>query len=323
MRAMVTGGTGFVGANLVRRLVRQGYEVHLLVRPGHARWRISDVLGELRLHESDLSDADQVGQLVSAVRPVQVFHLAVHGAYPSQTDYRRMVETNVVGTMNLVHAALLAGVEVFVNTGSSSEYGFKDHPPAEDEMVEPNSPYAVTKASATMFCQYLAREHGMHVPTLRLYSVFGPYEEPTRLIPTLIMRGLKGEFPPLAAPDIARDYVYVGDVVDAYLLAANRPSREPGPIFNVGTGTQTTLRELIALARQTLPVRGEPSWGSMPNRRWDTGIWVANSHKIQGELGWRPSVDLAHGLRATIAWLTDDPTIMELYARGSVGHPAL
>ena len=95
----------------------------------------------------------------------------------------------------------MTGVETFVNTGSSSEYGLKDHPPAEDESVEPNSIYAAAKAAATMLCQQAAASDGMNVSTLRLYSTYGPWEDPNRLIPALAVEGLRGEFPPLVAPD--------------------------------------------------------------------------------------------------------------------------
>jgi len=105
---------------------------------------------------------------------------------PSQVDVQRMLQTNIFGTANLVQACLKTGFDTFVNTGSSSEYGFKDHAPSENELPEPNSHYAVAKVSATMFCQFTARNQKVHIPTLRLYSVYGPFEEPTRLLPRVI-----------------------------------------------------------------------------------------------------------------------------------------
>src|SRR5207237_854558 len=140
--------------------------------------------------------------------------------YSSQTDLSQMVRTNFTSTINLVESCLKTGFEVFVNTGSSSEYGFKNHAPSEDEAIEPNSDYAVSKAVATLYCRHKARQKNVHIPTLRLYSIYGPYEEPTRLMPALLIRGLSGELPPLVNPDIARDYVYTEDAVDAFLLAA-------------------------------------------------------------------------------------------------------
>jgi len=312
-RALVTGGTGFVGANLVRRLLRDGHEVHLLVRRGYTQWRIEAIRADVCLHEVDLTDADAVMRVVGAIQPDWVFHLAAHGAYPSQTDLSRMVQTNVIGTINLVEACLKAGFEAFVNTGASSEYGFKDHAPSEREWLEPNSHYAVTKASATLYCRYTGQSQGVHLSTLRLYSVYGPYEEPTRLMPRLILRGLEGKLPPLVSPDVARDYVYVDDVCDAYTLAASRPEQEPGVVYNVGTGVQTTLRDVVDVARRVLGVAVEPAWGSMPERCWDTSVWVADSRRIQQTLGWQPRYTLERGFRCMVDWFRDRPALQRCY----------
>ena len=306
-RVILTGGTGFVGANLARRLLRDGHELHLLVRPGYQPWRIEEIRAEVQLHERHLHEVEAVSRLVSQIRPEWVFHLAAHGAYSWQTDWEQMVQTNIQGTMSLLSACLKTGFEAFVNTGSSSEYGFKDHAPAESEPIEPNSPYAVTKAAATMFCRQAAQSQRAHVPTLRLYSVFGPYEDPGRLLPVLIMRGLSGEWPPLADPEVARDFVYVDDVVEACLLAATRRTPEWGPIYNVGTGVQTTLREAVAAARQVMGITAEPVWNDMPNRRWDAKVWVSDNRKLREQLGWQPRRTFAEGLRLMRDWFRQAP----------------
>src|SRR5438552_13936928 len=143
-RAAVTGATGFVGACLARRLLRDGHEVHLLVRPAHQRWRIADIERDVRVHVVDTHDGAAVARAVAAIRPEWVFNLMAHGAYSSQTDADEIVRTNLLGAIHLMDAARAAGAEAFVQTGSSSEYGFKDHPPREDEALAPNSTYAMT-----------------------------------------------------------------------------------------------------------------------------------------------------------------------------------
>jgi dolichol-phosphate mannosyltransferase len=225
-----------------------------------------------------------------------------------------MVQTNVVGTANFLEACLGAGFEAFVNTGSSSEYGFKDHAPAEDEWPDPNSYYAVTKLSTTLYCRYSAQRYGVRIPTLRLYSVYGPYEEPSRLLPTLILHGTRNELPSLADPAIARDYVYIEDVCDAYLLAAGHSLSEPGAVYNVGTGIQTPLSEVVSLTRQVLGVTAEPDWGSMPARLWDTSVWLSDSRKIRRELGWTPRYSFDEGFRNTVAWFSRGSSLPSVYA---------
>lgn len=302
-RALVTGASGFVGAVVARRLLADGHDVHCLVRPESDAWRLQGV--DAPQHEVDLADEPRVSTLLRSVRPEWIFHLATHGAYASQTDSRRMVGTNVLATMNLVEAALDVGFEALVNAGSSSEYGFSDHPPSEDERAEPNSTYALTKLSQTLFCRFAARQQDVHMPTLRLYSVYGPYEEPTRFVPTLIAHGLDGRLPPLASPEIARDFVYTDDVAEAFVLAAERQDTERGGIYNVGTGTQTKLRDAVRLARETFDITAEPAWKTMPDRAWDTTTWVANVHKIERELGWKASTPFNDGFRRFSAWIGD------------------
>lgn len=313
-RALVTGASGFVGANLARRLLADGHEVHLLLRPGHQPWRIEGIRQELRVHEVDLLDSAALAGAVAEARPDWVFHLAAHGAYSWQEDFQRILATNLHATIGLLDACLKTGFEAFVHAGSSSEYGLKDHAPAETEAVVPNSHYAVAKAAATLYCQFVARRDRLPVTTLRLYSAYGPFEEPRRLMPMLVLRGLEGGFPPLVAPDTARDYVYVDDVVEAFILAAEDARRQPGEIYNIGSGTQTTLRELAATARRVMDIGNEPVWGTMPQRRWDTSVWVADPRLAADRLSWRPRRTLEEGLRRFVTWFRSEPWIAPHYA---------
>ena len=311
-RALVTGGTGFVGANLVRRLLQEGHTVGLLVRERHDPWRLSDVSGKLQWIPMSFEEDDVLKAALADFKPHWVFHLAAHGAYSWQQETGSILKTNVLGTASLLDACLRVGFEAFVNTGSSSEYGFKDHPPHEDESLEPTSPYAVSKAAATLYCAQAARASGAPIVTLRLYSAYGPWEEPRRLIPQLIARGLEGRLPPLASPDTARDYVYAADVCDAFLLAA-RKRHEPGAVYNVGTGVQTTLRQAVEATRRVLGVTAEPTWKSMPDRSWDTSTWVADSSLVKARLGWAPATSLDRGLRLTADWLAGNPHVKDRY----------
>jgi nucleoside-diphosphate-sugar epimerase len=309
---IVTGGTGFVGANLVERLVKEGHNVHLLVRPEYKDWRIRDLLPHLRIHIINLLDSELVRTTVAAIRPDWVFHLAAYGAYSWQDNFNEAIQTNFLCTVNLVEACREVGFEAFVNTGSSSEYGFKDHAPAETEWIDPNSYYAVTKASATLFCRYTAHRYNICIPTLRLYSVYGPFEDRDRLIPNAILHGLKGKLPPLADPEIVRDFIYVRDVEKAYLLLASQANAKAGEVYNLGTGIQTSLREVVALAKQVLNLSIEPQWGTMRNRAWDTSIWKANNASILG-LGWRPEYTFEQGFRQTVEWFQNRPELLSYY----------
>jgi UDP-glucose 4-epimerase len=313
-RVVLTGATGFIGANLARRLLADGHDVSVLLRPGCSPWRLEGIRGDLRVHDVDLTDATGVAAAIRQVRPDWIFNLAAHGAYSWQTELHAMLMTNLLGTVNLLEAAVSSGFEAFVQTGTSSEYGAKDHSPPEVEWLEPNSHYAVTKASATLFCRYTGQTTGLGVRTLRLYSVYGPWEEPTRLMPTLVMRGIHGELPSLVSPSTARDYVYVDDVVDATIAAAATPGQEPGAVYNVGTGRQTTLSEVVDLVRAEMGIAAEPVWGTMAPRTWDTDVWVADIARINAQLRWEPRYALPEGFRLLIGWLADCGDIRDRYA---------
>ena len=300
-RCLITGASGFVGANLVRRCLRDGHETHAFLRPEHQAWRVADLAPHLQTHAVDLQNGDKVREIVRRIRPDWVFHLAAYGAYSHQTGLARMLEVNVAGTATLVDACVEAGAEAFVYTGSSSEYGYKDHPPREDEMLEPNSHYAISKAAATHYCRYAAHATGFNTVIVRLYSIYGPYEDPGRLIPVLIAHGLRGTLPPLVSPATARDFVHVDDAVDGLLVLAQKSAR-PGAVYNLCTGVQTTMATVVETARRLMGIAVQPVWSSMPRRSWDTDIWVGSPAAMEQEIGWRAQTDFAAGLERTIDW---------------------
>ena len=301
--ALVTGGAGFVGANVVRRLVRDGLDVHVIVHDDADGWRLAGV-APLETHACSVTDAAAVDAVVRSVQPSWVFHLAAHGAYAHQTDHARMVAVNTLGTFNLLDAlARTGGCEGFVHTGSSSEYGFKDHAAGEDELVVPESVYAITKCAATHAVSHWAHQTGLPASSVRLYSVYGPWEEPTRLVPRLVVAALAGALPPLVSPSTARDFVWVDDAVEGIVAAARHAARRPGAVWNIGSGVQTTLEQLVAVARDVFAVVEEPQWGSMANRAWDTDRWIADPRRARDELAWEAVTGLEAGLRAFGQWL--------------------
>ena len=312
-RALVTGAAGFVGANLVRTLAQAGHNVTAVSRPGGDDWRLRQLGDAVRLIAADLRDDGNAAALIDAERPEWVFHVAAHGAYSWQRDTMGIMRSNVLATAALADAAADAGCEAFVHAGSSSEYGRKDHAPREDEPAEPNSAYAVAKLAATEYCRHLGASGQLPAVTLRLYSVYGPWEDPRRLMPALIAHGLAGNLPPLAKRETARDYVLADDVSAAFLAAAASADRAAGRIYNIGTGHQTTLEELVALARRQLPIRAEPEWESTASRSWDTDTWVSDPGRAHHDLGWRAQTSLDEGFAGLTEWLVSAQELHDRY----------
>jgi nucleoside-diphosphate-sugar epimerase len=281
--------------------VNTGFAVHALVRPDVDTWRLTGIHPLLNLHEVDLAEASAVRGLLRRTSPTVVVHCATHGAYASQADLRTILETNVLASGELFLACLETGVRLVVNVGSSSEYGFKSEPMRESDRLEPNSVYAVGKAAQTHLATLMGKTGPTAIVTFRLFSVYGPFEEPTRLVPTLIRRARASLDLELADPDIAHDFVFVEDVVDA-LVDFTPQLGHSGEVFNLGSGRQTTLRELAKVVLDIVPSSSRCRFGVFPARHWDTTTWLADTTIARGRLGWSARHDLRQGLSKTAAW---------------------
>lgn len=299
-KILITGGAGFVGANLLRRLLEDNHEIHLFLSKETNTWRIQDVLDRVRIYHCNLTDKEAVGDSIKKIKPAIIYHLATHGAYADQTAEEKIIQTNLMGFINLLNACKKYGFKKFVNTGSSSEYGFKKSAMKETDLLEaPYSCYAFSKASATLYAQYIAEKEKLPIVTLRLFCVYGDYEEPIRFLPRLITNCLKNIPTPLARQETARDFIYIKDVIEAY-VRVTEVETEPGEIFNVGTGKQNTLKEVVDTVIALTGTKISLSWNSFPSRDWDSCAWQADISKIREKVGWYPKYTLQQGITKTI-----------------------
>jgi nucleoside-diphosphate-sugar epimerase len=301
---LVTGASGFIGSHLVRRLAGSGADVHVFLRSSSDTRRLGDITGRLERHAADLTDPASLRTAVLRVRPRTIFHCASWGGHPGQTDGAAIFGTNLAGTFHLLAACEEAGFDRFVHTGSSSEYGMKSPPMSEEDEPAPVDAYGASKAGATLWCRAAAISRGLPVVTLRLFSPYGPWDDPVRLIPSVSRAFLNGRSPRLASPSGARDFVYIDDVVDACLLAASVPSAA-GEIINAGSGRQATVGEVVDILSRLIPGSPAPSWGSISPRPGPP-VWVAGIGKARRILGWEPKVPLEDGLRRTVEWMRDE-----------------
>lgn len=298
---LLTGAAGFIGANLSRQLLKEGHEVHAILRETSNLWRIEDIVEEMNIHKADLSSANAVHAIVEKVNPKLVFHLAAYGGYHMQQDKQQIIASNVVGTTNLLNAAKKAKVECFVNTGSSSEYGFKDKPMHETDLAQPVNFYGVSKVFSTLLCSYAWLVEKVPTVTLRLFSVYGYFEEQHRLVPYIINCCLKKQQPKLASPRSVRDFVFIEDVVEAYLLASKKQEAF-GEAINIGSGKQHSVGDVVETVCSLCKAAIVPLWGAEQPRPTELKNWVADITKAKKVLGWKPKHELREGLLKTIKW---------------------
>lgn len=311
-RALITGAGGFIGANIVRALLRAGAEVHAAVRPEGRLWRLSGVRSQITLYRLDINDGAAVQQTIRDVRPDICIHLAMPGGHPPDLQTRaEQLRTSVIGTWNLIDALISVSCRRFVHVSSSLVYGPHAEPLQETMYPQPSTFRGMTKAAADAVCEYVARAGSLPCVIIRPFSVYGYWEGPTRLIPTAVLAALRHSPMRLTTPGYQRDFIFVDDVVDLCLLALQHPEA-PGEIFNAGSGQQWSNEEVVALIQgvsgESITIEPE----EFPARPPDTAHWMADISKARRVLGWTPTHTLRSGLEKTVAWYREH---LDLYER--------
>lgn len=313
-RILVTGAAGFVGANLVRRLLTDYPEtqLYLTVRDSSSLWRLDDVLSKVNLVDVDLTDRPGLEKAIAKIQPEVIFHLAAYGAYARDNTLSQAVSTNIVGLQNLLESLDKTEYKLFVNTGSSSEYGYKNEPMAENDLLEPNSYYSATKGAATMLASSYGQLNNKPIVTLRLFSIYGPYEEPGRLIPTVTLKALHNTQIDMAGGTIVRDFVYVEDAIDAYLACLKLKDFKQR-VFNVCSGIQSPILKTAKTIKKLARSESKIVVGTYQPRPWDSATWVGDPKISRQVLGWKPKHTLEQGLAESIKWFAAH---QELYTEG-------
>lgn len=309
-KILISGATGFIGANLARKSLEAGNEVYIISRAASDKWRISDILKILHEFSVDLLDYERLESVICEIKPEIIFHTAIYGGYPFQKNINKTIQTNFIGTANLIEACSKIGFENFVNTGSSSEYGQKNAPMKERDSLDPDNIYGASKAGATLFCRTKSKFEKLPITTLRLFSPYGYYEESSRLVPSVILSCLKKENPMLSSPESVRDFVFIDDVIDAYFAAAKTPN-VVGEIFNIGGGRQSSIKEVVNKILGLMESDIEPQWGSIPERSNEPKIWQADISKARTILNWQPKHSLWQGLGDTVKWFEKNISLYE------------
>lgn len=309
-KILITGATGFVGANIVHRFLTEGASVIIFTRKTSNKWRIKDILKDVAEYSVDLLDESELENTILHIKPEIIFHTATYGGYPFQCESKKIFGTNCIGTVNLVNACRKIDFGLFVNMGSSSEYGIKHQPMKENDWLEPITDYGVSKAFATLYCQAVAKRENKSIVTFRLFSPYGYYEASIRLIPSLIISCLKGRNPEVSSPNPVRDFIFIEDLIDSYVKAIENKGRIIGEVFNVGYSRQHSVGEVVDEIIKLIGNKVNPEWESISNPRVEPKIWQADISKAKKLLSWQPKYDLTHGLKKTINWFKEN---IELY----------
>ena len=304
MRALVTGGAGFIGSNLADALIESGHEVRILdnLSTGFAE----NLPPDAEFFEGDICDEELVAEAVDGVEVI--FHQGARGSVAKSVETPLVTDLwNVHGTLTVLEAARRGGVRRVVAASSSSVYGgVAPRPTVESAPLTPKSPYAVTKMTGEHYLRVYWELFGLETVSLRYFNVYGPRQDPgsayAAVIPKFIAALRAGEAPTVHGDGRqSRDFAFVADVVAANVAAATAPADAcAGKAYNVAGGSERSLLDLLAILSDLLGVSVEPVHSEA--RAGDVRHSFADTTAARTDLGWAPSIDIGEGLRQTAAW---------------------
>jgi UDP-glucose 4-epimerase len=310
-RVLVTGGAGFIASHLVRRLLAEGADVTVQVKYQSVidNPRLAAVWSNIRLMEADLRNPDSLAQ-IRKHKPQLIYHLAAYNHVgDSFLHVSEAIDSNAKGSVNVLEA--YQDYERFVYVSTSEVYGYQTQVPfQEDATPAPLSPYAIGKYSGELYARLKWRSLRRPVVIVRPFNAYGPYQSARAVIAEVIITFLHGK--PLATTSAAqtRDFNFVENLVDGFLLAGTVPGIE-GETFNIGSGQDIAIRDLVQKIHKLSGSTSTIDVGGLPDRDGEIMRMCADSTRARQRLGWAPRVDLDAGLQRTIDWYREYLRVFE------------
>ncbi|RFB18930.1 NAD(P)-dependent oxidoreductase [Bacillus sp. HNG] len=300
-RVLITGANGFIGSHVVQRMVQEKALVSVIVRESSDLWRIEELKKEIDINLVDLRDSASIDKCVKSLKPDFVFHVGAYGVDSRQKDYSTAANTNIMGTMNLLNSVKDIGCKKFINVGTCMEYGDKQEIIRENSYLEPDSIYGSTKASATIIAHQIAKENNINLVTLRPFGIFGEKEGSHKFFPYIILSILEGKDVNLTPCEQYRDYCYIENIMDGFVLAAKNETVN-NEIFNIGSGEIFKLKHFVDIIYNQMRSTKQPNYGALPYRQNEVWRQQPDTNKMKRLLNWEPKVSLEEGIKRTINW---------------------
>lgn len=299
-KVIITGGAGFIGSHITRRLKREGAEVVLLLRHTTDTWRLKDIIDEL--HIIRLDDLFNYNVLENKIDGADcLIHLAFSGVDQNAHDIGSVYFQNIDNTNSLLKLSINKRIKRFIFTGSCFEY------PAGSKLDELTVPkavniYSAAKISGWYLSQAYYHMFGLNVIGLRPFTVYGPSESGYRLIPTIITGAILNREVNLTPGYQMRDFIYIDDVVEAYLQTIINEEIIPGEVYNICTGKDTSVREVVSELSPLLENKSRVNFEKLPYRDNEFMALSGDYSKLQKSINWNPRVNLIDGLKLTVGW---------------------
>lgn len=306
-KIFITGATGFIGRHLVRLLADEGYSVGVLAR-SPASFSSAGKGQDVTTFYGDVRNYEDLKNAFAAFSPDAVIHLVTYYAVMHRADeIGVMLDTNVKGTINLLEAAKETGtVKLFINTSTCAVYEQEERRLTEEDGIKPQNLYAVTKLQAEEACGFYAESFGLPCVTLRLFPPYGPGDKERRLLQYVIASLQKKTPPDLTTGKQEWDFVYVSDIVSAFLAAIRAyPYTAKHEIINIGTGEPQSVRSVVEKIKTEMHSETDLRWGAVEHRMNEVWYNSADISKAERILHWSPKVGIDEGLKKTIEYFTE------------------
>jgi len=304
-RILITGANGFIGSNLTRKLVNSENHIDILTRNESDLWRINDISSECNIHHVDLIKFDNVESIINKINPEIVFHCAGHGIYPEQKDSKSIFSTNILGTLNLLLAIRKNNkLKRFVNLGSFFENTTDNE--NDSNLRKKLEPYTISKIIQTSLVRKFYTEDNLPVVTLRVFTPYGRFDSPGRLISDIMTAIIKNRPLEIGSKTSMRDFIHIDDVIRALEVAGKQPNIE-GEIFDVGTGKGITVEEIVKKTEELTMHNCNVLWNDEKIREFDKrDSHILLNSKNNKKFNWKPEISINQGIMKTYEWYKEN-----------------
>ena len=306
MKILITGGFGFIGSHLLKKLIT-GTDFQIgVIEPGTADpWRVKDILPKIKTFSLDIKDYNRVSETIKTFNPDIIIHLSAYYAVEHKSaEINAMFNTNVTGLTNLLDSCAENPVKLFINTSTCFVYRESKTPVTETGDILPVNLYALTKVHGEKTCDYYSEKYNIPTVTLRLFPPYGQRDAARKLIPVLVHDFMNNTPPKLGDGKNQWDYVYVEDIAESYLRIINKlkfPSMHE--IINIGTGKTASVKDIVLKIKNILNSSAEPLWNAYSRNKSELAYVCSDNTKIKSVLNWAPGTGmLDDGLIKTVEW---------------------
>lgn len=306
MKVFITGATGFIGSNVLKYFLNKGDEIHILLREMSNKWRLENNLSDINAHIGDLTSYHSVESILSGVNPDIVINCSGLVQGFAITDQENVIESNFVGTVNLVNACVRSNVEVLISTGSAYECGFSGNPlPNSGCIGEPIGLYGIVKKAEREYVAMISKKYKKKYLTARLFTPFGFFDSTFRLIPYIVLSVLNGKTPKIKTPNSGRDFIFAGDVGEIfYNIVRNDEVLQNNTAVNVATGKLTKVNEIVRILFGIAGLDYLPEYSSDRTSNQYLYAEYREVNELLSKLHVRPS-PLIQSLERTFNWFKE------------------